>query len=159
MLDIQPLYDDWTELASAKPDFLFGNDELLMDDFKDLVKSTYEVIREVHEALYEENYDVLDPDTMRDYFNLISMISTYASPCFINETNENTFVTSRLIAQSLADYAANYSIYKEDEGEGFEENVLTSFDGFDYGVERELSYDVNLRNTEDFEALANAIGF
>lgn len=159
MLELQQINDDWVELNNAKSDFLIGNDQILLDDFRNLVKQTYNIILEVHNCLSESDFDGLSKEDMCDYFNLISLISAYGAPCFFNESNGTDFIATRLIAQTLADYASNISLYKDDEEELFEEYILTSFDGFDIGLDKEIKYDVESGDISDFVELAEKLRY
>lgn len=94
-----------------------------------------------------------------EYMNLLEEISMYAAPCYVDESENNTFALSRIIAEELAALAANYNYAKEDEEIPFKEGVLSSVTGFDYEIERVLYYDVKEKDTSDFSEVAKAIGF
>ncbi len=157
MIDFTEFIEKWAALLEAKSDFVYAEDEIHMEEYLDFVKETYDVIVKVYDNL--EGNSKLSADEMMSYFTLIEEISMYAAPCYEDESENNTFAISRIIAEELAAMAANYLYYKEDEEDSFQEGVLTSYAGFEYEIERALYYDVNKKDVTDFAELANAIGF
>lgn len=157
MNEFTEIIDDWVALLEAKSDFVYGDDEIHMEDYLECVKETYDVITLVYDEI--SNNSKLSPDMLMTYFNLIELISMYAAPCYVDESENHTFAVSRIIAEELAAVAANYIYAKEDEDEPFEDGVLSSVAGFEYEIERVLYYDVNKKNLADFQELAEAIGF
>lgn len=157
MVDFEKLIEDWTALLEAKSDFSFAEDEIHMEDYLDCVKETYDVITMVYDQI--SSGSKLSADLLMAYFNLIELISMYAAPTYVDESENHTFALSRIIAEELAAVAANYIYAQEDEDEEFEEGVLTSFAGFEYEIDRVLYYDVNKKDLTDFAELAEAIGF
>ena len=157
MMDLGKLIEDWVALMEAKSDFVEGEDEIHMEEHLDCIKETYDAITMVYDEI--SNNSKLSPDLLMTYFNLIELISMYAAPVYMDESENHTFAVSRILAEELAAVAANYIYAKEDEDEPFEEGVLSSVAGFEYEIERVLYYDVNKRDLSDFQELAEAIGF
>ena len=146
MMDLGKLIEDWVALMEAKSDFVEGEDEIHMEEYLDCIKETYDAITMVYDEI--SNNSKLSPDLLMTYFNLIELISMYAAPVYMDESENHTFAVSRILAEDV-----------EDEDEPFEEGVLSSVAGFEYEVERVLYYDVNKRDLSDFQELAEAIGF
>ena len=157
MVDLAELIENWAALLEAKADFAYGEDEIYMEEYLDCVKETYNVITMVYDQI--ENDSTLSPDLLMSYFNLIELVSMYAAPTYMDESDNHSFAVSRILAEELAAIAANYLYAKEDEEEPFEEGVLSSVAGFEYEIERVLYYDVNKKDLSDFQELAEAIGF
>ncbi|SEB02425.1 hypothetical protein SAMN02910384_03103 [Pseudobutyrivibrio sp. ACV-2] len=157
MIDVAELIENWASLLEAKADFAYGEDEIYMEDYLDCVKETYDVITMVYDQI--ENDSKLSPDLLMSYFNLIELVSMYAAPTYMDESENHSFAVSRIIAEELAAIAANYIYAKEDEAEPFEEGIISSVAGFEYEIERVLYYDVNKKDLSDFQELAEAIGF
>ncbi len=158
MIDLSELINNWSLLVEAKYDFIYNEDEINMDEYLDNVRQTYEAVNAVYREI-ENDLKSVNAYEIMTYFNLLEVISNYAAPCYVDESNNHTFAVSRLIAEELAGLAANYLYYKEDEEEPFEEGILSSYAGFECEIERVLYYDVNKKDISDFQELADAIGY
>ena len=157
MIDMTELIDDWAILLDAKYDFAYAEDMLNMEEYLDLVEKSYDAIKEFYAKV--DGLKKVLPHEIMEYMNLLEEISMYAAPCYVDESENNTFALSRIIAEELAALAANYNYAKEDEEIPFKEGVLSSVTGFDYEIERVLYYDVKEKDTSDFSEVAKAIGF
>lgn len=157
MIDLTKLVDDWAILLDAKPDFVYAEDEINMEEYLELVKQTYDAISDVYKEISDEKN--LSPDDLMGYFNLLEEISMYAAPCYTDESINHSFGVSRIIAEELAAIAANFLYAKEDKEEPFKDGVLASFTGFECEIERVLYYDVNKKDLSDFQELADKIGY
>ena len=160
MKDLSRIYDSWLDLWNKKEAFAFGDEEVDLEPFKALVKDTYYLIVEMHEHIASGDYSNIKPDEMREYLDLVSVMSLYAANMYTDESEGNTFAVTRLLTFSLADYGANYSYYVEDEDDPVEsgDGLIVTIDGFSYGIERELRYDVNKGDFSDFIEFASVVG-
>ncbi len=154
MTDFTSIYDAWQELWSQKEDYALGETEIDIDSYKDLVKQTYYIIKEMHECIYNNDYSGISPEEMRNYIDLISCISLYGASLMIDESKDNLFAVTRLLAFDLADLGANYSLYAHDEDGEMQEGVIASLQGMDYGIEGYCYYDVNKGDLSDYIKMA-----
>ncbi len=156
MNDVFGLCKEWLELYYAKASYAFGDDTIDIEMFKDLVKRTYFEIRDMHSRISKNDYSEISPEYMRDYIDLISEISLYGAPLYIDESENQLFTVSRLIAFDLADLGGNYGLYFEDEDEPFEEGVILSHEAYSYEM-YDIKYNVDSGDLSDYIRFANAV--
>ena len=160
MKDLSRIYDSWVDLWNRKEALAFDDEEVDLDSFKTLVKDTYYLIVEMHEHIASGDYSGIKPEDMREYLDLVSVMSMYAAKIYTDESEGNAFAVTRLLTFNLADYGVNYSYYAEDEDEPIKkgDGLIVSIEGFPYGIERELRYDVNKGDLSDFIEFARVVG-
>lgn len=152
MRDFSDILDRWMDMWYKKEEFAFGNADVDLDSFKDLVRDTYYLIKEMHEHIEGNDYSDISPAEMRDYFSL------YGASCCTDESNNHAFAITRLMSFDLADLGANYSLYANDEDEPLPEGIIPSLEPYSYGIEKVIHYDVNKGDLSDYTEFALRVG-
>ncbi len=158
MRDFSETLERWATMMASKGEFAFGDAEIDLDNFKTLVKDTYYLFKEMHEHIKANDYSDVTPDEMRNYMDVVSLISMYSASCCIDESKDHAFAVTRLLAFDLADLGANYSLYADDEDEPLVEGVIKSMEAYSYGLEKTLHYDVNKGDLSDYIEYASVVG-
>lgn len=145
MRDFSDILDRWNEMWEMKEELAFGDIDVDFDSFKELVKDTYYLFKEMHEHIEKNDYSDIAPYEMRNYMDIVSCISRFSASCLTDESEGHAFAVTRLLSYDLADLGANYSIY-ENSGEG----VISSLEAYNYGIEKVIHYDVNKGDFSDY---------
>jgi len=153
MRDFSDIHERWMDMWLQKEEFAFAATDVDLDSFKHLVKDTYYLFKEMHEHIEANDYLDITPDEMRDYIDIVSYISMYSASCCSDESKDHAFAITRLLSFDLADLGANYSCYDNDE-----DGVITSFEAYNYGLEKVLHYDVNKGDLSDYIKFASFVG-
>ena len=158
MTDISIIYDRWKAMWYDKEEYAFGDEKVDLDNFRNLVRETYSLVKEMHIKIDKCDYSGVSPKIMRDYIDLVSVISLYAAPLCIDESENHSFAVTRLLSFDLADLGANYSFYMNDKDEPLVDGIITSSEGFSYGMDHETHYDINKGDLSEYEELASIVG-
>ena len=170
---IQELINRWYYYLDFKMDFYFGDDEITLEEYADLVEETFYVIKEMHSHIQKGDFVEENYQKMPGYIELVSIIARYGEPGSTDESEEYRFTTTRLIAVTLAELGANYSLL-DPMGEGLMvsrtldedvivskmrrvENTIVSKMGYDNGIERDLCFDLKKKDFSDFQELARVL--
>ena len=149
------IYKRWDNMWMDKEEYAFGDKDINLDEFKLLVKDTYYMIREMQEYIEVNEYAKVDTSEMRRYMWIMSLISMYSASCCTDNSKENSFAVTRLLAFDLARFGTRYDYYYEEGEEPWQEGVITSDEAFNYGLEKILHYDVNKGDLSDYVELAS----
>ena len=106
----------------------------------------------MHKHIESNDYSDVTPDDMRNYMDIISIISMYSASCLTDESKDHVFTITRLLSFDLADLGANYSCCNNDEG------IIISPEPYSYGLEKPLRYDVNKGDLSDYVEFASIVG-
>ena len=158
MKNLNEIFLKWYAMLENKEAYAFGDEEIDLDDYKLLVKETYYTIRDMHVIIESGDYSSITPEDMRTYLDMLTCIASYSAICFTDNSADNTFALTRFLAVSLQDLGANYSFYLNNEDYDFEEGIMSTEEGFNYGRDRVLYYDVNEGDIADYLELAKARG-
>ena len=159
---IQELINRWYYYLDFKMDFYFGDDEIVLEEYADLVEETFYVIKEMHSHIQKGDFTEENYQKMPGYIELVSIIARYGEPGSTDESEEYRFTTTRLIAVTLAELGAYYSLL-DPMGEGltvsrrYAEDVIVSIMGYDNGIERDLCFDLKKKDFSDFQELARVL--
>ena len=159
---IQELINRWYYYLDFKKDFYFGDDEISLEEYADLVEETFYVIKEMHSHIQKGDFTEENYQKMPGYIELVSIIARYGEPGSTDESEEYRFTTTRLIAVTLAELGAYYSLL-DPMGEGltvsrrYAEDVIVSIMGYDNGIERDLCFDLKKKDFSDFQELARVL--
>lgn len=105
--DMYALISRWIKMVSMKNSYLCNESKIVLTDFSDLVKQTFDVIKNAkNEYIYPNKY----PESTQDVFwflDLISSISQYSvDDGLVEDYGENkVYTATRLIAEGLISYA------------------------------------------------------
>lgn len=98
----------WKHWVYMKNLYTFGEGEIYLEEFAQLVKETFEIIKTVkNEFIYKESYFGNASD-MLEYMELLTCISKYdIYDCVDDESKAKCFTATCLVAQQLCDYAVS----------------------------------------------------
>ncbi len=116
------------------------------------------MIREMQEHIGANDYSEVDPQEMRKYMWIMSLISKYSASCCTDNSKEHSFAITRLLAYDLASFGTSYDYYVDEGEEPWQEGVITSDEAFNYGFDKILHYDVNKGDLSDYVELASRVG-
>ena len=125
-----------------------------MDAYKELVKDTYYLIKEMHMHIAIGDYSDVSPEDMRNYIDLVARMSMFSTSCGVDESEDYTFTACRHLAFDLADLGANSSYYDLNEDDRQPDGIIESIEGMAYGMRRSTHYDVNKGDMSDYYELA-----
>ena len=157
-MNLEELQGRWNYMWELKEAFAFGDDSFDMEEYKGLVKRTYYCIKDMHRHISTNDYSEITSDDVIAYMQIVSLISMYSASCCSDESEGHIFAISRLLAFDLADLAVNYSKYEGDEDFGAPDGVIVSLEGYSYGLDKNLVYDVNKGDLSDYIEFAELIG-
>ncbi len=157
MRDFSKIQEKWLNMWHHKEEYAFGDTDVDLDSFKELVKETYYLFKEIHEHIQEHDYSDITPAEMRDYLDILSCISMYSASCCTDESKDHAFAITRLLSFDLADLGANYSLYANDEDEPLVEEIISSMEAYNYGLEKVIHYDVNKGDLSDYMEFASVV--
>ncbi len=158
MRELSEIYEKWSKMWQMKEEYAFGDTDIDMDVFKELVRETYYLFREMHNHIRTNDYSDVTPGEMRDYMEIISLVSMYSASCCTDNSKDHAFAITRLLSFDLADLGVNYSLYDDDEDEPLIEGTITSLEAYNYGLDKTLHYDVNKGDLSDYIEFANHVG-
>ncbi len=157
MKDFTSISERWLDMWELKEEFAYGDSDINLEAFKELVKDTYYLIVEMHKIIEKNDYSEITPAIMREYIDLVSCISLYGAPGLVDQSEDNSFTITRLLAFDLADLGANYSLYAIDEDEPLVEGTIVSLEAFNYGLNKEIHYDVNKGDISEYIEFASVV--
>ncbi|WP_031554841.1 hypothetical protein [Oribacterium sp. FC2011] len=157
MSDFSEIHKKWLNMWHHKEEYAFGETDVDLDSFKELVKDTYYLFKEMHGHIEENDYSDITPAEMRDYLDILSCISMYSASCCTDESKDHAFAITRLLSFDLADLGANYSLYANDEDEPLVEGIISSMEAYNYGLEKVIHYDVNKGDLSDYMEFASVV--
>ncbi len=157
MRDFADIRDRWKDMFDLKEEYAFGDTDVDLDSFKDLVKDTYYLIKEMHEHIGVNDYTDITPAEVRDYIDAVSLISMYSASCCADESLDHSFTITRLLAFDLADLGANYSLYANDEDEPLVDGIISSLEAYNYGLKKVIHYDINERDLSEYIEFASIV--
>ena len=114
----------WGRFVHMKNPYVFG-EEIDLDDFRDLVRQTYDVIKTVkNEYIFKNTYP--DAGDLLHYIELISILSQYGiDDQTVGDESENCVYTATVfLAEELRLYANRFNVKRVDDKiqyEDFEE--------------------------------------
>ncbi len=140
------LINRWKKEVQMKNPYIFGAVEIDLDNFRDLIKQTFDVIKTakneyIFKNIYPEANDVID------YIELISIVSQYGinDQTVMDESENCTFTATVLLAEELRLYANRYHFDKAND-----KNIYSEDEEYATGdLKFELSYYVSLEEGED----------
>ena len=91
MKDFSDIREKWLNMWNLKEEFAFGETDVDLDSFKELVKDTYYLFKEMHGHIEENDYSDITPTEMRDYLDILSCISMYSASCCTDESKDHAF--------------------------------------------------------------------
>ena len=111
---ISDLQKNWEEQCSLKIGYALGEENINLDDFRDLIKETYELIREVKEKYIFKNV-CLGQETLFEFISLICTISQYAltEESIFDKSENYIFTATTLLANTLKEYAIGWKILED----------------------------------------------
>ena len=103
---IECVHDAWVEQIDSRNAYKFGETAIDLDAFADLVKETFEIIKEAKlQYIYRSTYPD-DTHTVFNYLQLFSKIAQYSTYDYDGDESDNrAFTATCLVAQRLVDYA------------------------------------------------------
>ena len=136
----------WQRKVSMKNPYIFGEEEIDLEDFRDLIKQTFEAIKTakneyIFKNTYPEACDVIQ------FIELISTVSQYGiNDQTVEDESENcVFTATVLLAEELRLYANIYDCSKTNDQKVYSDYEETA--GGD--LKFELSYYVDLEEDEE----------
>jgi len=148
------LRDRWEYMWESRESFAFGDEDFDMEAYKDLVKETYYCIKEMQTHISNKNYADVSPEDMRDYLTIVSLISRYSASCYTDNSKDCAFAISRLLAYDLSDLATFFWSAADEEHDG----EIVSFEGYSYGLDKNIVYNVNKGDLSDYIEYARRVG-
>ena len=135
----------WKRNVNRKNSYVFGEEDVDLEDFRDLVKQTFEVIKTAkNEHIFKNTYpEVCD---VIDFIELISIVSQYGidDQTVSDESKNCAFTATVLIAEELRLYANRYHFDRDGEKNVYSDEVENSSGDLTF----ELSFYVNLEDGE-----------
>ena len=103
---IERVYDAWVEQIDSRNAYRFGETAIDRNAFADLVRDTFEIIKEAKlQYIYRSAYPS-DPHDTFDYLQMLSKIAQYSAYDYDGDESDNcAFTATCLVAQRLVDYA------------------------------------------------------
>ena len=136
----------WERKVNMKNPYVFGEEKIDLDDFKDLLQKTFYTIKTVkNEYIFKNIYP--DAGDMINFIELISVLSQYGiDDQTVGDESENcAFTATVLLAEELRLYASKYKFDRVDE-----QAVYSDYeDDLTGDLEFELSYYVHLDEDEE----------
>ncbi len=104
---IKDLNEKWDKYVENKNAYSSGNEEILLNDFAELVKNTFEVITNVKMNYIEKQVMPENTWNVHSYLELISLLSEYAPnyDIFEDKSRDLVFSVTYMIVDSLKFYA------------------------------------------------------
>ena len=101
----------WEEQCSLKTAYTFGEEDIDLNDFHNLIKESYDLIKAVKENYIYKNV-CIDKEDLFEFMELISNISQYAfNDNSICDNSENcAFTATTILAERLRTYAICYTM-------------------------------------------------
>ena len=136
----------WKRKVNMKNPYVFGEEKIDLDDFKDLLQKTFHTIKTVkNEYIFKNIYP--NAGDMINFIELISVLSQYGvNDQTVGDESENcTFTATVLLAEELRLYATFWNVnWVEDK------KVYFDNEDFSLGVLKfELDYYVDLQEDEE----------
>jgi len=156
MKNFKATYNKWNMLKEHKEAYAFGDEDIDVEGFKKLVKSTYNLIKIMHGHIASGDYVGVTTKDMRNYIGLVSIMSCYAAPLSVDESTEKIFTATQLLVDCLVDLAANYCCFATDDGAMEDRDIETTV-GFAVGKEEFVKYDMKTGDLSGFIELANLV--
>ncbi len=105
---MKKLTQRWYEHVSRRNPYIFGAD-IDLDDFRELIKETFDVIKTVKNEYILKNTPIEASD-MFNYIELISTLSQYTTDDKImeDESEKYSFTATIMLAEELRLYASNF---------------------------------------------------
>lgn len=116
----------WRNKVDLRNPYVFGEEPIDLKEFAELFKETFEAIKEA-----KQNYvnGIFPEDKLEifEYIEMLCQLSKYTMyDCLQDESEENFFTVTCLIAQQLLEYANNFECYEyTEEGRNFFDNEDT----------------------------------
>ena len=106
MKNTNELIEKWVEYVGLRNSYTFGDEDVSLEDFAELARDTYEVIKKAREYVFENNLP--KATEVFSYLSLVSEISKYTTyDCTEDESDDKTFTATCLVALGLVEYATN----------------------------------------------------
>ena len=140
------LINRWKRKVIMKNPYIFGEEEIDLDDFRDLVKQTFEVIKTVkNEHIFKNSYP--EVGDVIDFIELISIVSQYGIDDQItgDESENCAYTATVLIAEELRLYSRRYDRNQVDDKIVYSDDEENSSGDLKF----ELSYYVDLKEDEE----------
>ena len=136
----------WKRKVNMKNPYVFGEEKIDLDDFKDLLQKTFDTIKAVkNEYIFKNIYP--DAGDMIYFIELISVLSQYGiDDQTVSDESENcAFTATVLLAEELRLYATYWDVnWVEDK------KVYFDIEDFSSGnLKFELDYYVDLEEDEE----------
>ena len=104
--DVKKLREEWADYVNRRNPFSFGEEEIDLDDFKELAKRTFEVIKQAKETYLYRNCLPEDITLTLQYLELLSVFSQYTYYDNMEDESDNRIFTATcLVAEGLRDFA------------------------------------------------------
>ena len=102
----------WRDKVDLRNPYVFGEEPIDLKEFAELFKETFEAIKEA-----KQNYvnGIFPEDKLEifEYIEMLCQLSKYTMyDCLQDESEENFFTVTCLIAQQLLRYANNFECYQ-----------------------------------------------
>lgn len=103
---IEHVYDAWVTQIESRNGYKFGETVIDLNAFADLVKETFEIIKEAKlQYIYRSTFPD-DTHAVFNYLQLFSKIAQYSTYDYDgDESEDHAFTATCLVAQKLVDYA------------------------------------------------------
>lgn len=110
-MDINEIHTEWSNWVDMKNPYQFGN-PMDMKDFQSLLKATYKWARKI-------KYDILNNQSnttdILNYVTVVSLMSRYIpDTCTRDESEEELFTATCLLASGLVDFCTNNVVQTND---------------------------------------------
>lgn len=172
--ELNELTQNWEYYVDNRNPFSFGDEQIDLDDFRELVKKTFEVIKQAKQTYIYRNCLPEDVLLTFEYLDLLSVFSQYKYyDNMEDESTDKIFTATCLVARALRNFAVYFDSceYKENKREYFIDdetaagNLFLRRDDFPFYLEEisdeELnkSYRYNVYNCDftEFIELANSL--
>jgi hypothetical protein len=136
----------WERKVHMKNHYIFAEEEIDLDDFRDLLQKTFDTIKAVkNEYIFKNIYP--DAGDMINFIELISVLSQYGiDDQTVGDESENcAFTATVLLAEELRLYASQWHLDRAD-GQAVYSDFEDSLTG---DLRFELSYYVDLKEDEE----------
>lgn len=136
----------WKREVNMKNPYVFGDEEIDLDDFRDLLQKTFDIIKTVKKEYIFKNI-CASAGNMINFIELISVLSQYGvNGQTVSDESENcAFTATVLLAEELRLYASEYQLERVD-GQAVYSDYEDSLTG---DLRFELSYYVYLNQDEE----------
>ena len=103
---VKELREAWDEYIDSRSAYSFGDEEIDTEDYKALVKKTFDVIKQAKEDYLYRNRLPEDINATMEYLDLLSKVSQFTFYDNMEDESENrVFTAVCLVAQGLRDFA------------------------------------------------------